>query len=97
MDRTLTDRRNRHNLEITETAFGSDEGKSLPRHCLRQTRSVCAKKRSDEAIHVCACGAVDGLLRGGCHHCASAIALVAGAHSGEPLARNDDFNGGLQH
>ena len=23
-----------------------------------------------------------------CHHCASAIALVAGAHSGDPLARN---------
>jgi acyl-coenzyme A thioesterase PaaI-like protein len=25
----------------------------FPRHCLRQTRSVCARERSDEAIHTC--------------------------------------------
>ena len=31
----------------------------------------------------------DGLLRGACYHCASAIALVAGAPLRDPLARND--------
>ena len=29
------------------------------RHCLRQTRSVCARERSDKAIHLSACRAVD--------------------------------------
>jgi hypothetical protein len=35
------------------------------RHCLRQTQSVCARERSDEAIHL-AC-LTYGLLRGACH------------------------------
>src|SRR4029079_11708566 len=30
-----------------------------PRHCLRQTRSVCARERSDEAIHLSPCGGMD--------------------------------------
>src|SRR5439155_21137373 len=30
------------------------------RHCLRQTRSVCARERSDEAIHGFASGKMDG-------------------------------------
>jgi len=33
---------------------------SLPsRHCLRQTRSVCARERSDEAIHLSPCRSMD--------------------------------------
>src|SRR6266446_986409 len=35
---------------------------TLPRHCLRQTRSVCARERSDEAIHSFFARR-DGLLR----------------------------------
>jgi hypothetical protein len=30
-----------------------------PRHCLRQTRSVCAREQSDEAIHLSPRGKVD--------------------------------------
>ena len=29
------------------------------RYCLQQTRSVCARERSDEAIHLSTCGAMD--------------------------------------
>jgi hypothetical protein len=31
----------------------------IHRHCLRQTRGVCARERSDEAIHLSACRAMD--------------------------------------
>jgi hypothetical protein len=34
-----------------KTLFGFGVGMP-PRHCPRQTRSVCARKRSDEAIHL---------------------------------------------
>src|SRR6187551_3523575 len=37
-------------------------GSMPPRHCLRQTRSVCARERSDEAIHTFS-EPRDGLLR----------------------------------
>src|SRR5215213_8867291 len=36
------------------------------RHCLRQTRSVCAREHSDEAIHLPVMPRY-GLLRGACH------------------------------
>jgi hypothetical protein len=36
------------------------------RDCLRQTRSVCAREQSDEAIHSFFARR-DGLLRGACH------------------------------
>ena len=35
-------------------------------HCLRQTRGVCARERSDEAIHS-VFARRNGLLRGACH------------------------------
>src|SRR5260370_42438400 len=42
MPNRLTDRHHRHNLEVTETAFGYDEGREL-RHALRSGRpsAVC--------------------------------------------------------
>jgi hypothetical protein len=45
----LTHRRNRHNLEVTETGFGCVEGWLF----------VIARSGSDETIHVSACGATD--------------------------------------
>jgi hypothetical protein len=41
MPHTLIDRRQRHNLQVTEPAFGNGEGWSF-RHC---------EEQSDEAIH----------------------------------------------
>ena len=40
---------------------------SNTRHCLRQTRSVCARERSDKAIQLCLSRRRYGLLRGACH------------------------------
>ena len=53
--------------------------------------AVIARSISDEAIHSYFV-LRHGLLRGACHLCASAIALVGGAHSRDPLARNDGLN-----
>jgi hypothetical protein len=48
------------------------------RHCLRQTRSIYARERSDEAIH---CSLVARWI--------ASRSLSSGAHSRDPLARND--------
>jgi hypothetical protein len=65
---TLTYRHDRHNLEVTEIAFGYDEG--YLRRCERS-----------EAIHIAAKRKMDCFA-----------GPVIGAHSLDPLARNDDFN-----
>jgi hypothetical protein len=44
-----------------------DKAKISPRHCLQQTRSVCAREQSDEAIHP-VCRAMD---------CFAALAMTA--------------------
>jgi hypothetical protein len=60
-------------------ALRSIRATALLRHCLRQTRSVCARERSDEAIHLSLRGEMDcfaalamterhGLLRGARRH-----------------------------
>ena len=67
-----------------------DSGRDIPiRHCLRQTRSVCARerlRRSNPASFRSEKEA--GLLRGACHR----AALRA-----DPLARNDGFGGSGNH
>src|SRR6266403_1963563 len=64
---------------------------TLHRHCLRQTRSVCARERSDEAIQSFFAQR-DGLLRCARNDGEAWIAsrsLSSGAHSRDPVARND--------
>src|SRR5437867_12456513 len=51
-DRAVDRRVRRHRV-------AADAGVIARRHCLRQTRSVCARERSDEAIHASTCGAMD--------------------------------------
>src|SRR6267378_4271261 len=66
----------------------NDGKRALLRHCLRQTRSVCARERSDEAIHLSFRGRMDcfaalamterrGLLRGACRACIRATRWLA--------------------
>src|SRR5712692_5347599 len=50
-------------------------------------RSALARRRKQSILPLWP----HGLLRGACHLCASAIALVGGAHSRDPLARNDGW------
>jgi len=84
MDRTLTDRRNRHNLEITETAFGFGEDRSLPViACDKRAAFARGSEATKQSMSARVAPRMDCFAEP-CHHCASAIALVAGAYSGEP-------------
>src|ERR1700736_6262819 len=58
MKGTLTDRHYRHNLEITETAFGDAEGcleKKETRHALRSGRSAALHRGSGRTQHHAGC------------------------------------------
>src|SRR5207244_11402760 len=56
---------------------------SLGRHCLRQTRSVCAREQSDEAIHASACGTMDCFA-------SLAMTVIPSHHHAQPLRRARD-------
>jgi hypothetical protein len=76
-------------LSLRPLFLGDNVGAQLGRYLRRESAHVSLVIASaSEAIHSFFTPQ-RGLLRGACHLCASAIALVGGAHSRDPLARND--------
>jgi hypothetical protein len=68
-----------HRAALCADPLASPRKNERNRHCLRQTQSVCARERNDEAIHT--------------FFAARWIASrspSSGAHSRDPLARNDE-------